>query len=63
MALDHCHGTHVFRGWICNLCNIGLGALGDDLNVIIERLIRYRDRFAAEAWLAIPGSGMLKLTP
>jgi hypothetical protein len=56
--LDHCHQTGVFRGWLCNSCNIGLGALGDDLDAILARLTRYRDKFASEAWLAIPGSGL-----
>lgn len=63
MSLDHCHTSVVFRGWLCNGCNVGLGALGDDLDVIIERLIRYRDRFKAEAWLATPGHGLPLLRP
>ena len=29
--LDHCHETGLFRGWLCNHCNLGIGKLGDNL--------------------------------
>src|SRR5271155_5623660 len=35
LHLDHCHMTGVFRGWICNSCNTGLGCFRD--NVILLR--------------------------
>jgi len=38
--MDHCHVTHEFRGWLCRSCNIGLGALGDNLEGL-ERAIKY----------------------
>lgn len=28
-ALDHCHVTGKFRGWLCGNCNSGIGKLGD----------------------------------
>lgn len=31
LALDHDHVTGAFRGWLCNLCNMGIGQLGDNL--------------------------------
>lgn len=31
LAIDHCHETGRFRGFLCTLCNTGLGALGDTL--------------------------------
>ena len=31
LVVDHDHTTGKFRGWICNLCNVGIGMLGDDL--------------------------------
>jgi hypothetical protein len=30
LYLDHCHATGVFRGWLCNQCNTGIGSLGDN---------------------------------
>lgn len=36
MHLDHCHETGKFRGWICNRCNLGIGALGDNLAGILR---------------------------
>ncbi|MES1993179.1 MAG: endonuclease domain-containing protein [Pseudomonadota bacterium] len=29
LALDHCHETGKFRGWLCGKCNSGIGLLGD----------------------------------
>lgn len=31
LCLDHDHETGEFRGWICQLCNFGIGALGDNI--------------------------------
>lgn len=31
LVVDHCHTTNIFRGWLCNRCNIGIGALRDNL--------------------------------
>lgn len=31
LALDHCHVTGKFRGWLCVRCNTGLGGLGDSI--------------------------------
>lgn len=42
MHLDHCHITGKFRGWICNRCNLGIGALGDDLIGILKAEIYLR---------------------
>ena len=40
LHMDHCHVSHVFRGWLCRSCNIGLGALGDNVEGL-ERAIKY----------------------
>lgn len=32
LVLDHDHVTGAFRGWLCQGCNIGIGALGDTLD-------------------------------
>ena len=32
LALDHCHSTGKFRGWLCQACNTGIGKLGDTMD-------------------------------
>lgn len=41
--LDHCHDTHEYRGTLCTQCNTSLGKLGDNLDLIIERLKKYKE--------------------
>lgn len=43
LSLDHCHATGKFRGWLCNMCNRGIGALGDTLEGV-ERAVDYLKR-------------------
>lgn len=31
LALDHCHQTGIFRGWLCHGCNTAIGRLGDSI--------------------------------
>ena len=38
LQLDHCHDKKVFRGWICNKCNFGLGNFGDTERGIMKAL-------------------------
>ena len=35
LELDHCHRTCVFRGWICQRCNKGIGLLQDSLEGVL----------------------------
>ena len=58
LCLDHCHETGIFRGWLCQRCNRGLGLLGDNLPAVIARLQKYSANFDSEVWLAIPGDGL-----
>lgn len=41
--LDHDHTTGKFRGWLCNKCNLGLGALGDSI-AAVEHTLEYLKR-------------------
>ena len=42
-CLDHDHITGLFRGWVCMKCNIGLGALQDNTQ-ILNNAIEYLNR-------------------
>ena len=46
-CLDHDHATGAYRGALCRQCNSALGHLGDDLELIIQRLTAYRDSQAS----------------
>ena len=43
LFLDHCHNKQVFRGWLCNTCNISIGGLGDDVEGL-RKAIKYLQR-------------------
>lgn len=43
LSLDHCHSTGEFRGWLCSLCNHGIGMLGDDVEAL-KRAVSYLER-------------------
>ena len=43
ICFDHCHKTGKFRGWICILCNLVLGAVRDDPE-ILKKLIVYLEK-------------------
>ena len=40
LALDHCHITKKFRGWLCDKCNSGLALLGDT-RAALDRAAKY----------------------
>ena len=40
LSMDHDHETGEFRGWLCTLCNVALGALKDS-PAIIRSLVEY----------------------
>lgn len=46
-CLDHDHKTNVFRGWICQKCNLGLGNMNDDISRL-EAAIEYLKRHKGE---------------
>jgi hypothetical protein len=41
-VLDHCHSKKVFRGYICDRCNLGLGKFYDDPS-IVKKALEYLD--------------------
>lgn len=43
--LDHCHDTKVFRGWLCNSCNSGIGILGDTVESLETALTYLRKHY------------------
>jgi hypothetical protein len=40
LAVDHCHQTNRVRGLLCDKCNLALGMINDNLN-IVESIKRY----------------------
>jgi hypothetical protein len=38
LAVDHCHKTGKVRGLLCQDCNIGIGKLKDDINLVQSAL-------------------------
>lgn len=43
ICLDHDHKTGLFRGWLCDRCNRGIGFLNDDPG-LLRTLAAYLDR-------------------
>lgn len=52
---DHCHITGMPRGWLCDTCNLALGALGDDI-AGVEQMIAYLLKYSQFAWWEDGGS-------
>jgi len=46
LAIDHCHKTNKVRGVLCDLCNRGIGLLGENLNILLaayDYLIKHQE--------------------
>jgi hypothetical protein len=43
LALDHCHRTGKFRGWLCPKCNTGIGMLCDSVTGV-RKALAYLER-------------------
>lgn len=48
MCLDHCHEKGVFRGWLCDDCNIALGRVKENVN-ILKAMIKYIEKGVTNA--------------
>lgn len=46
-VLDHCHKTETFRGWLCHLCNGGIGNLQDNANRVL-RAFKYLENHSVK---------------
>jgi hypothetical protein len=42
-VLDHCHETGTYRGALCRQCNAALGKLGDSIDLVVNRLMSYKE--------------------
>lgn len=38
LSLDHDHLTGQLRGWLCQTCNVAIGALGDNIEGVTKAL-------------------------
>jgi hypothetical protein len=38
LCVDHCHKTGNIRGLLCKLCNLGIGNLKDDTNLLTKAI-------------------------
>jgi len=63
IAFDHCHKTGKFRGWLCDRCNLVLGAAEDNPKLLRE-MAKYLDRTAQKNRTPLDihgGTGVLDL--
>lgn len=44
-AIDHCHQTEKIRGLLCGRCNMALGLLNDNLE-ILDNAIKYLRQYS-----------------
>ena len=39
LVIDHCHNTKKIRGLLCTNCNVGIGNLKHDVNILINAIV------------------------
>ncbi len=42
--VDHCHRTNKIRGLLCGNCNLGMGNLQDDIEILIRAIEYLREK-------------------
>ena len=55
LHFDHCHKTTIFRGFLCQQCNVALGLARESIQVLqglIEYLKEFEERPSGEEMLA-----------
>lgn len=48
LAVDHCHDTDMVRGLLCSNCNLALGQVGDNIEVLQNMIAYLRKHQEAE---------------
>lgn len=43
-SVDHIHGTKIVRGLLCSSCNLGIGKLKDNFNILERAYVYVRDQ-------------------
>ena len=38
LSVDHCHSTNRIRGLLCSKCNRGIGAFGDNIDIMVSAI-------------------------
>jgi len=38
LAVDHCHETNQIRDLLCTTCNLGIGALKDNIELLLKAI-------------------------
>lgn len=44
LSVDHCHKSNIVRGLLCRMCNVGLGAFKDNID-LFRGVINYLERY------------------
>jgi len=53
LCCDHKHGSTLFRGWICQPCNKGIGMTIDDPDIGFESVAKYYKKNDPIVWESI----------
>jgi len=57
--MDHNHDTKIFRGWLCDACNMSIGHLGDTVEGLMKA-VEYLQRSESNEWQQSPLIGAME---